>query len=341
MRGSGTIGGSQFVEVNARESLVRAVQVSEHGGPEVLRVVDVAEPSPGPGQVVVDVAAAGVNYIDTYRRSGLYPMHLPFVVGGEGAGRIRAVGDGVEAFSVGDLVAWKEGPGSYAEQVVVDAAELLPVPDGVEPEAAAALLLQGMTAHYLATSTFAVAPGDWTLVHAGAGGVGLILTQIVKKRGGSVLATVSTPEKAEIARSAGADEIASYDDFAGKARALTDGVGFPVVYDSVGKNTFDQSLDALRKRGLMVLYGASSGPVPPVDLQILNSKGALFATRPSLAHYTLDRSELEERAADLFGWVADGSLSVRIGGRYALDEAAKAHEDLQARRTTGKLLIVP
>lgn len=320
---------------------MRAVQVQETGGPEVLNVTDVPDPAAGPGQVIVDVAAAGVNYIDTYRRSGLYAMSLPFVVGSEGAGRVRAIGSGVSGFAVGDAVAWKEGPGSYAEQVAVEASELVAVPAGVDLDVAAALLLQGMTAHYLATSTYPVNEGDWTLVHAAAGGVGLLLTQIIKRRGGKVLATVSTPEKAKIARAAGADEIASYDDFAAKARELSDGEGFPVVYDSVGKTTFDQSLDALRPRGLMVLFGASSGPVPPVNLQVLNSKGALFTTRPSLAHYSRTRAEFEERANDLVGWIADGSLSVRIGGRYPLADARRAHEDLQSRRTTGKLLIVP
>lgn len=320
---------------------MRAVQVAEHGGPEVLNVVEVPEPEPTPTQVVVDVAAAGVNYIDTYRRSGLYHASTPFILGGEGAGRVRAVGAEVTGISEGDVVAWKEAPGSYAEQAVVEASEALPVPRGIDPETAAAVLLQGMTAHYLATSTFPVSSGDWTLVHAGAGGVGLLLTQIVKRFGGQVLATVSTEEKAEIARAAGADGIASYDDFAVRARELTGGEGFPVVYDAVGQATFDASLDALRRRGLLVLYGASSGPVPPLDLQVLNAKGALFVTRPSLGHYTRDRAELEGRAAELLGWVADGSLDVRIGGRYGLDEARQAHEDLQGRRTTGKLLIVP
>jgi len=320
---------------------VRAVQVSRHGGPEVLEVADVPRPEPGPGQVLVEVAAAGVNYIDTYRRSGLYKVPTPFVVGSEGAGTVRAVGEGVADLPEGTLVAWKDAPGSYAEYVVVDAAEAIPVPDGVPADVAAALLLQGMTAHYLATSTYPVGADEWVVVHAAAGGVGLLLTQIAARRGGRVLGTVSTDAKAELARGAGAAEIASYDDFADRARDLTGGEGVPVVYDSVGATTFDRSLDALRTRGLMVLFGASSGPVPPLDLQVLNAKGGLFVTRPALAHYTRDRGELLRRAGELFAWVRDGTLDVRVGGRYALADARQAHEDLQGRRTTGKLLLTP
>jgi NADPH2:quinone reductase len=318
---------------------VRAVEVTEAGGPEVLRVVDLPTPEPGPGEVLVDVAAAGVNFIDIYRRSGVYPMKTPFIAGSEGAGTVRQVGHGVTDVKVGDQVGWKDTLGSYAQQVVVSAAEAIPIPDGVSDEDAAAVLLQGMTAHYLATSTYPVQPGDWTVVHAAAGGVGLLLTQIVKLRGGHVLATTSTTEKAELARGAGADEIASYDNFVERARELTGGEGVAVVYDGVGKATFDSGLDALRVRGTMALYGGASGPVPPLDPQILNAKGGLFLTRPSLGHYTRDRAELLQRAEDLFGWIQDGRLDVRIGGRYSLDEAARAHEDLAARRTTGKLVI--
>ncbi|MQA84997.1 MAG: zinc-binding dehydrogenase [Streptosporangiales bacterium] len=320
---------------------MRAVQVREHGGPDRLEVIDTSPSVPGPGDLLVDVAAAGVNYIDTYQREGIHPIPTPFVLGLEGAGTVRAVGDGVSEVSVGDRVAWKDVRGSYAEQVVVPAASAVPVPDGVGDDVAAALPLQGMTAHYLATSTYPVGSGDWTVVHAAAGGVGLLLTQIIKRRGGRVLATTSTAEKAELARGAGADEIASYDDFVERARELTDGEGVPVVYDGVGRSTFERGLDALRPRGLMVLYGASSGQVPPFDLQTLNPKGSLFVTRPTLVHYTLDRKELMSRAGDLFAWVADGSLDVRIGGRYPLDAARQAHEDLQGRRTTGKLLLLP
>lgn len=320
---------------------MRAVQVRETGGPEVLQVAEVPEPAAGKGEVVVDLAAAGVNYIDTYHRSGIYPLPTPFVLGQEGAGTIREVGPDVAGFAAGDVVAWTSVLGSYAEQVVVPVERLLKLPDGVDAELGAAAMLQGLTAHYLATSTYPVQPGDWAVVHAAAGGVGLLLTQIVKLRGGHVLATVSTPEKAELARAAGADEIASYDDFAKRARDLTGGTGVPVVYDGVGVSTFDQSLDALRPRGFMVLYGASSGPVPPVDPQTLNSKGSLFLTRPTLVHYIGDADEARARTAELFGWIRDGRLSVRIGGRYSLADAGRAHEDLQSRRTTGKLLLLP
>lgn len=320
---------------------MRAVQVHEQGGPDKLELVDVADPQPDAGKLLVEVAAVGVNYIDTYQRQGIYPMKTPFVLGLEGAGTVRAVGPDVTGVAVGDRVAWKDVLGSYAEQVVVPSASAVPVPDGIGDELAAALALQGMTAHYLVTSTYPVQAGDWTVVHAAAGGVGLLLTQLIKRRGGRVLATTSTAEKAELARGAGADEIASYDDFADRARELTGGEGVPVVYDGVGRSTFDRSLDALRPRGLMVLYGASSGPVPPVDLQTLNAKGSLFVTRPTLVHYTRDRDELLARANDVFGWAAEGALDVRIGARYPLDAARQAHEDLQGRRTTGKLLLLP
>jgi NADPH2:quinone reductase len=322
---------------------MRAIQVTSHGGPEVLLLADIDVPAPGPGQVLVDVAACGVNYIDTYHRSGLYPMKLPLVLGQEGAGRITAVGEGVSDLRVGDRVAWAAGPGSYAEHVLVDAARAVPVPEGMPDDVAAAIPLQGMTAHYLAVSTYPVQAGDTVIVHAAAGGVGLLLTQIVKLRGGRVIATVSTEEKAELARGAGADEVVRYDqvDFAAEARRLTGGRGVAAVYDGVGRTTFDGSLASLRTRGMMVLYGASSGPVPPIDPQRLNAAGSLFLTRPSLPHYTLDREELLRRANDLFGWIAAGQLDVRIGARYALGDARQAHEDLQGRRTTGKLLLVP
>lgn len=320
---------------------MRAVQVREHGGPETLELIDTPAPSPADGQLLVEVAAAGVNYIDTYQRSGMYPIPAPFVLGLEGAGRVVAVGDGVSGVKVGDRVAWNGVLGSYAEQVAVPADAAVPVPDSVDDEVAGALPLQAMTAHYLATSTYAVQPGDWTVVHAAAGGVGLLLTQVIKLRGGNVLATTSTEKKAALAREAGADEVVSYEDFAERARELTGGEGVPVVYDGVGRATFDQGLEALRPRGVMVLYGAASGPVPPFDLQTLNPKGSLFVTRPTLVHYTRDRSELMARARDIFDWVTEGKLTVRIGGRYPLDAARQAHEDLQGRRTTGKLLLIP
>ncbi|WP_432547690.1 quinone oxidoreductase family protein [Kineococcus sp. SYSU DK004] len=320
---------------------MRAVQIDRTGGPEVLTVTDVPDPRPGPGQVLVEVEAAGVNYIDTYRRSGVYPLDLPAVLGSEGAGRVLEAGEGAAAFAPGQLVAWKEAPGSYAQRVVVDAAELVPVPEGVDARTAAAAVLQGLTAHYLATSTYDVRHGTWALVHAAAGGVGLLLTRIVTLRGGRVLATTSTEEKAELARAAGALEVVRYADATARARELTGGRGVDVVYDSVGKDTFDASLEALRPRGLMVLFGGSSGQVPPFDVQRLNTGGSLFLTRPTLASYTRTREELLARCEDLFGWIAAGRLDVRIGGTYPLADARRAHEDLQGRRTTGKLLLLP
>ncbi|NAZ77472.1 zinc-binding dehydrogenase [Kineococcus sp. T13] len=320
---------------------MRAVQITRTGGPEVLTVVELPDPRPGPGQVLVAVEAAGVNYIDTYRRGGVYPLQLPAVLGGEGAGRVLATGEGVEGFAPGQLVAWKEAPGSYAEQVLVDAAELVPVPAGVDAATAAAVLLQGLTAHYLCTDTHRVSDGTWALVHAGAGGTGLLLTQMVKLRGGRVLATTSTEEKAELARAAGADAVVRYAEATRAARELTGGRGVDVVYDGVGRDTFDASLQALRPRGLMVVFGGSSGQVPPFDVQRLNALGSLFLTRPTLASYTLTRAELLSRTEEVFGWVAAGRLHVRVGRTYPLEQARAAHEDLQGRRSTGKLLLLP
>lgn len=322
---------------------MRAIQVQSYGGPEALQVADIDPPQPGPGQVLVEVGASGVNFIDTYQRSGVYPVPLPLVLGLEGAGTVTAVGEGVTEPRAGERVAWAAAPGSYAGQTIVEAARTIPVPDGVSDELAAALPLQGLTAHYLATSTHPVQPGDSVLVHAAAGGVGLLLTQIVKLRGGRVIATVSTDEKAALARGAGADEVIRYDqvDFAPEVRRLTGGQGVAVAYDGVGRSTFDGSLSTLRPRGMMVLYGASSGPVPPFDAQRLNAGGSLFLTRPSLGHYTATRDELLSRAREVFGWVGAGELDVRIGGRYPLAEARRAHEDLEGRRTTGKLLLLP
>lgn len=320
---------------------MRAVLVSRTGGPEVLTVTDQPDPSPGPGQVLVAVEAAGVNFIDTYRRSGVYPSPLPAVPGSEGAGRVLGLGEGVEGFSVGDLVAWKEGPGSYAEQVLVPAAELVPVPDGVDAATAASVLLQGLTAHYLCTDTFPVGADTWALLHAGAGGTGLLLTQMVKLRGGRVLTTTSSEEKAALSRAAGADRVVRYAEATDAARELTGGRGVDVVYDSVGRDTFDASLQALRPRGLMVLFGGSSGQVPPFDVQRLNTGGSLYLTRPTLASYTRDRAELLARTDELFGWVRDGRLDVRTGHTFPLSEARRAHEELEGRRTTGKVLLLP
>jgi NADPH2:quinone reductase len=309
----------------------------------VLKVEELPAPEPGPGQLRVAVGAAGVNYIDTYQRSGAYPVPTPFTLGMEGAGTVEAVGRGVTEFAVGDRVAWSASLGSYAERVLVAEQQAVAVPAGLVDEQAAAVLLQGMTAHYLTHSTYPVQPGDTALVHAAAGGVGLLLTQMVKERGGRVLATVSTAEKEKLAREAGADEVIRYTEvnFAEQARRLTDGVGVNVVYDGVGKTTVDGSLASLRPRGMLVVYGAASGPVPPFDLQRLNVGGSLFVTRPTLAHYVATRAELLQRAGDVLTAVAEGRLVVRIGGRFPLAEARSAHEELQGRRTTGKLLLLP
>ncbi|MFP5335492.1 MAG: quinone oxidoreductase family protein [Actinomycetes bacterium] len=322
---------------------MKAVVVNRTGGPEVLEVADRPTPDPGPGQVLVDVAAAGVNFIDIYFRSGAYPAPTPFVLGSEGAGRVSAVGPDVDGVAIGDRVAWAMVTGAgYAEQVLVPADRLVPVPDSVDDQTAAASMLQGMTAHYLTRSTYPVQPGDDVLVHAAAGGMGLLLTQLVTLAGGRVIGTTSTPEKADLAREAGAAEVlVGTVDVAAEVRRLTDGRGVAVVYDGVGATTFDASLASLRRRGMMVLYGAASGPVPPFDPQTLNAKGSLFLTRPSLAHYIETREELLERAGDVLGLVASGRLAVRVGGRYGLDQAGRAHADLAARRTTGKLLVVP
>ncbi|WHT22189.1 quinone oxidoreductase [Crossiella sp. CA-258035] len=321
---------------------MRAVQVQAYGGPEVLVAAEVADPVAGPGELLVRVAASGVNYIDTYHRTGVYPVPLPFTPGLEGAGEVVAVGDGVTGHSVGARVAWASAIGSYAELVAVPASAVVPVPDGVDLVVAAGSMLQGMTAHYLTTSTYPVQAGDDVLVHAAAGGMGLLLTQFVKAKGGRVIGTVSTAEKEKLAREAGADEIIRYTeaDVAEQARALTGGRGVSVVYDGVGASTFDASLASLRPRGVLALYGAASGQVPPVDLQRLNQAGSVFVTRPSLGHYTANREELVWRASEVLSGVADGSLNIRIGARYALGEARQAHEDLEGRRTTGKVLLL-
>jgi NADPH2:quinone reductase len=320
-----------------------AVQVRRTGGPEVLEVADAEVGEPDPGELLVDVAAAGVNYIDTYQRGGLYPLDLPFVLGQEGAGTVAAVGEDVTGFAPGDRVAWQGVLGSYAQQVRVPARVAVRVPDGVSDEVAAATLLQGITAHYLVASTYPVAEGDTVLVHAAAGGVGLLLVQLAKARGARVLATVSTGEKERIAREAGADEVIRYDrvDFAPQVRRLTDDEGVAAVYDGVGRSTVDGSLASLRPRGVLALFGAASGPVPPIDPQRLNAAGSVYLTRPKTGDYTRTREELDWRAGELFTGVVDGALTIRIGGRYPLTEARRAHEDLQGRRTTGKLLLLP
>ncbi|AXK89043.1 NADPH2:quinone reductase [Nocardia farcinica] len=321
---------------------MRAIQVSEHGGPEVLTYTELPEPSIGAGGLLVETEAIGINFIDTYIRTGTYPQDVPYVPGAEGTGVVTAVGDGVTEFAVGDRVAWAAAPGSYAEQVAVPADVAIPVPDGVSAPIAASVLLQGMTAHYLIESVYRPEPGDTVLVHAGAGGVGLILTQLAVARGVRVITTVSSDEKEALSREAGAAEVLRYgDDLAERVRALTDGVGVAAVYDGVGKDTFDASLAALRIRGTLALFGAASGPVPPVDPQRLNSGGSLFLTRPTLAHYTRDRAELLWRAGDVFRAVADGTLRIRVGAQYPLAEAERAHRDLEGRKTTGSIVLIP
>ncbi len=321
---------------------IKAVQVARTGGPDVLEYTEIAGGEPGPGEVAVQVAAAGVNFIDIYHREGVYPLPLPTVLGREGAGRVIALGPDVDGVAVGDRVAWLSVQGSYAEEIVAPADKLIPVPPAVSDEQAGALVLQGMTAHALATDVYPIAQGDTVLIHAGAGGVGLLLTQIAKIKGARVISTVSTPEKAALSRGAGADEVlVGYDDVPGTVRGLTDGVGVQAVYDGVGAATFDGSLDSLAIRGMMVLFGGASGQVPPFDIQRLNRGGSLKLTRPTVDHFVRDRRELMGRADDLFGWVAAGTLHVRIGGRYPLAEAARAQEDLAARRTTGKLVLLP
>ncbi|MQA07633.1 MAG: zinc-binding dehydrogenase [Pseudonocardiaceae bacterium] len=318
-----------------------AVQVRSSGGPEVLELTDVEAAKPGPNELSVRVAAAGVNFIDTYQRGGVYSMNLPFVPGLEGAGTVTEVGSEVTGVSPGDRVSWSQSLGSYAQRAIIPATDAVPVPDGVSDEVAAAAPLQGMTAHYLVTSTYPVRSGDTVLVHAAAGGVGQLLIQLAKARGARVFGTVSSPEKERRARQAGADDVFGYDDFAERARLLTDGEGVAAVYDGVGKTTFDDSLASVRRRGTLALFGGASGQVPAFDPQRLNSAGSVFLTRPKLADHTATRAELEWRMGELFDAVRSGALDVRIGGRYPLAQVRQAHEDLEGRRTTGKLLLLP
>lgn len=322
---------------------MQAIRVHTVGGPEVLQYEDLALPEPKPGEARVKIEASGVNYIDTYQRSGIYKLPLPFILGQEAAGVVDAVGAGVTEVKPGDRVAYASAMGAYAEHAVVPAWRLVPVPQGVSAQQAAAVMVQGMTAHYLACDTFPLKPGDTALVHAAAGGVGLLLVQIAKMRGARVIGTCSTEDKAMLAKQVGADDVILYTetDFEPVVKQLTEGKGVDVVYDSVGKTTFDKSLNCLRPRGSMVLYGASSGPVPPLDPQVLNAKGSLFLTRPMLAHYTADRAELLKRANDLFDWMNAGKLSVRIDRTFPLAQAAAAHRALQSRATKGKILLVP
>jgi NADPH2:quinone reductase len=323
---------------------MKAIRVNEHGGPEVLSYEDVPVPEPGPGEARVRLAAAGVNFIDVYKRTGLYPNETPFTLGEEGAGEVDAVGKAVEDLSVGDHVAFANVMGAYAEYVVAPVEKLVPFNVTlVEARVAAAVMLQGMTAHYLTHSTFPLQEGQTALVHAAAGGVGLLLCQMAKMRGATVIGTAGSEEKAQLAKEAGADEVIVYteQDFIEETKRITGGEGVHVVYDSVGKNTFDKSLDCLRPRGYMVLFGASSGPVPPFDIQTLNRKGSLFLTRPALVWHTATREELLWRAESVLSWIGNNTLEVRIGGTYALADAAQGHRDLEGRKTTGKLLLIP
>jgi NADPH2:quinone reductase len=321
---------------------MRAIQVQAHGGPEVLTPAEVPVPEPGPGQVRVRLAAIGVNFIETYQRTGYYPVRLPFVPGAEGAGTVSAVGPDVTGVAVGDRVASVDLAGAYAEEALVAADRVLPVPDGIDTEIAAAAVLQGMTAHYLLHDSYPVKPGDTVLVHAAAGGMGLLLTQLATRIGATVIGTVSTVDKERLAREAGAAHVIRYTEteVAPEVRRITDGAGVAAVYDGVGKDTFDASLASLRLRGSMVLYGAASGPVPPLEPQRLQAAGSVYLSRPTLRHFVVTTEELRRRGADLFGWIADG-LSIRIHDRYPLAEAGRAHTDLQSRATTGKLLLVP
>ncbi len=322
---------------------MKAIQVKRPGGQEALELVDLPVPQARSNEAVVKVAAAGVNFIDTYQREGRYKVPLPFVAGQEGAGVITAVGAEVKSVKAGDRVAWTGIQGGYAEYVAAPADRLVLVPAGVSDQQAAAIMLQGMTAHYLVYSTFALKRGDTALVHAAAGGVGLLLVQMAHNIGARVIGTVSTEEKAQLAREAGADEIILYTqtDFEIETRRLTNGKGVDVVYDSVGKTTFEKGFNVLRPRGMMVLFGGSSGAVPPFDPLALTSKGSLFLTRPSITHYIATREELESRAIALFGMIAAKKLRLRIEHIYPLAEAQRSHRDLEGRKTTGKLLLVP
>src|SRR5215475_778783 len=318
---------------------MQAVRVHRTGGPEVLSVDDIADPVPGNGQVLVRLTATGVNYVDTYHRSGLYPMPLPITLGAEGAGEVVAIGDGVDGIAIGQRVCSPSLLGAYAELAIAPADRVIPLPSMLSDEIAAAGLLQGLTAHFLVHDSYVVKAGDTVLVHAAAGGVGLLLTQLATRMGAKVIGTASTKEKAELARGAGAAEVLDYTDIAERVRALTGGEGVAAVYDGVGASTFDASLASLRPHGVLALFGNASGAAPPVDPLRLTAAGSVYLTRPTLVHFVSTAAELDRRAGDVLRWIADGTLSVRIGGRYRLADAARAHEDLQARRTTGKVLL--
>ena len=322
---------------------MKAIRVHAAGGPEVLKLDDIPSPAPKAGEALVKVDAAGLNYIDVYFRSGMYKAELPLTLGMEAGGTVTAVGANVSEVKVGDKVAYTGVAGAYAEQAVVPSSKLVVLPSGVSTKQGAAAMLQGMTAHYLACSTYPLKKGDTCLVHAAAGGVGLLLCQIAKLRGARVIGTVSTDEKAKLAREAGADETIIYtrQDFEAEVKRMTDGKGVQVVYDAVGKTTWDKSLNSLAPRGLIALYGASSGPIGQIDPQIFNAKGSLFLTRPSLGHYTATREELLQRAGEVLGWVRDGKLKLRMEFEFPLKDAAEAHRALEGRKTTGKVLLTP
>ena len=322
---------------------MRAIQVEEFGGPQVLTLKELPDPEPGEGQLLVQVMATGLNFIETYQRSGAYPISLPRTLGSEAAGEVRALGVGVTGFAPGDRVVFNGATGSYADLTLAPASASVKLGDKVSFDTGVALHLQGITAHALCKSVYPIQPGQWALVHAGAGGVGLLLIQMIKMQGAHVIATVSTEEKAALAREAGADEVILYtqEDFVPAVARLTDGEKLPVVYDSVGKDTFLGSIDCLRSRGYLVLYGQSSGRVEPVDPQLLNSKGSLFLTRPTMANYTETREELVERTDDIYGWAAEGKLKARVGLTLPLEAAAEAHRALEGRETTGKVILHP
>jgi NADPH:quinone reductase len=322
---------------------MKAIRIHAPGGPEAMKLEDVPEPQPKAGEAVVKIDAAGLNFIDVYQRSGHYKLAMPLTLGLEAAGTVTAVGSGVTEVRVGDKVAYTAIPGAYAQYAAVPAARLVVLPQGVSTKQGAAIMLQGMTAHYLACSTYPLKKGDRCLVHAAAGGVGLILCQIGRLRGAHVIGTVSTDEKAKLAREAGADETILYtkQDFAAEVKRITGGQGLQVVYDSVGKDTWEGSLNCLAPRGLIALYGQSSGPIGQIDPQILNTKGSLFFTRPSLNAYIATREELQQRATELFGWLRDGKLKLRMEFEFPLKDAAEAHRALEGRKTTGKVLLIP
>jgi NADPH2:quinone reductase len=322
---------------------MKAIRIHAPGAADVMKLEDVAEPKPKAGEAIVKVDAAGLNYIDVYQRSGLYKLEMPLTLGLEAGGTVTAVGEGVKDVKVGDKVAYTGVPGAYAQYAAVPAARLVVLPQGVSTKQGAAIMLQGMTAHYLACSTYPLKKGDTCLVHAAAGGVGLILCQIAKLRGAKVIGTVSTEEKAKLAREAGADETILYtkQDFAAEVKRITGGKGLQVVYDSVGKDTWEGSLNCCAPRGMIALYGQSSGPIGQIDPQILNTKGSLFLTRPSLNAYIATREELQQRAGELFGWIRDGKLKLRMEFEFPLKDAAEAHKALEGRKTTGKVLLIP